>query len=244
MQDNNVFLIKRVINDLLDPQTSIEAALLKLNYFARLVKNDKLLRYTGLEVNGYKEESNVPKYRQTLATLNVVMAGGNYTETIELPVEMMEAPFNKKLQYIQMREGIRVIEAMAEKKIVENDHLIGTPVPFAMLTYIKKATDKLPNNRLLPKTAMVSGNPTLPMQIVSTVRYRLLAFATEIAEQFGYEIEIESFTGHLRDNNQIINNHIHSQIINNGNHNVNNSGNNAKVTRKEKQKIPTNRNMP
>lgn len=231
MHDKNVFLIQNVINDLLDPQTSVEAALLKLNYFARLMKNDRLLKFTELEINGYKQETKVPAYRQTIAHVNVVLSDGHQNKTIDLPIENLEAPFNTQLRKIQVREGIRIVEAMAEKKIVENDQTIGTPVPSGMLAYIKKVTDKFTANGVSPISAMVSGNPTLTMQIISTVRYRLLGFATEIAEQFGYVIEIGSFTGHLQQNNQMINNYIQNQIVNNGNHNVNNTGNHAKVTR-------------
>lgn len=243
MNDNHTFLLQQVIEDLLNGDHSLEIPLLKLNYFARLVKNEKLLRYTELEINGYKNETP-PKYRQTIAKLTVVLQKGYESITSELPISNLEAPFNTQLQYVKMTEGIRIIEAMASRKIVDNSSSLGTPVPIGMLAYVKKAVDKISNQGLTPTAAMVSGNPTLTMQIVSTVRYRLLAFATDIAENFGYQIEISAFKHNQQSNNQIINNYIQNKIVNNGNQNVNNTGDSSKISLKKKDGTKPSHNKP
>ncbi|TCC87243.1 hypothetical protein EZ428_21290 [Pedobacter frigiditerrae] len=234
MNDNYTFLLQQVIEDLLNGNNSLEIPLLKLNYFSRLVKNEKLLRFTELEINGYKGETP-PKYRQTIAKLTVVLQKGYESTTFELPISNLEAPFDTQLQYVKMTEGIRIIEAMAAKEIVDNSSSLGTPVPPGMLAYVKKAVDKISNQGLTPTAAMISGNPTLTMQIVSTVRYRLLAFATDIAEKFGYSIEISTFKDKQELNNQIINNYIKNKIVNNGNQNVSNTGDKSKINLQKKQ---------
>lgn len=223
MSENHTFILHNVINDLIDSNNSLESALFKLNYFARLIKNEELLQYTNSEINGYRE-LDVPDYRKALATLSVKMQGGYHTHSAEVPISMLEEPFSTQLQYSEIREGIRVLERMASN--VNESSLGKTDVPMEMLRYIQPAATKLYKSdiKLVVIQAIITVNGNIFIQIVSTVRAKLLAFSMEIAEQFGYNIEIASFKMQALINNQTINNIIKTEIINNGDGNINNTG--------------------
>ncbi len=72
MSETQTFILKDVINDLIDVKSSLEGALFKLNYFGRLIKNEELTIYTNAEINGYKG-TELPNYRKGIATLLVHM---------------------------------------------------------------------------------------------------------------------------------------------------------------------------
>lgn len=50
----HTFLLQEVIDDLVNTDKSLSAALMKLNYFGKLIKNQELVEYTQSELNGYR----------------------------------------------------------------------------------------------------------------------------------------------------------------------------------------------
>ena len=71
---NQTFLLQEVIDDLVNTDKSLSAALIKLNYFGRLIKNQELIDYTQNELNGYKNsKESVPDYRKAIGTLYIDM---------------------------------------------------------------------------------------------------------------------------------------------------------------------------
>lgn len=230
MSENHTFILQDVINDLIDTNSSLESALFKLNYFARLIKNDDLLNYTNAEINGYKEIAP-PEYRKAIATLTVQMQAGYHSHTAEVPISMLEEPFNTEMQYREVREGIKVLERMAASSAAEGSPLIRTDLPMEMLRYVQPAATKLYKSdvKLTVVRAMITSNANIITQIISTVRSRLLAFSMEIAEKFGYNIEITSFRKLEVVNNQTINNIIKTEITNTGDGNIINTGKEAQL---------------
>jgi hypothetical protein len=233
MSENHTFVLQQVIDDLLNGDNSLEIALLKLNYFARLVKNEELLQFTNLEINGYKGDIDPPAYRKAIGTLTVNLQAWQNYYTKEVPVSMLEEPFNEKLQFLGIYDGIKVLESMAAKANNSDSQLLKTDLPMEMLSYIQPAVTKLykSNVKLVAIGAMLTANPNVVIQIISTVRSRLLAFVMEIAEKFGYTIEISSFKTDLTVNNQVINNFIRTEITNTGNENIINTGSGIEITK-------------
>ena len=229
MTQNHIFVLQQVINDLLDTDSSLEKAMVRLNYFARLIKNEELIAYTDFEINGYKN-SQVPPYRLGMATLHIKMQAWETYHTAQLPVEMLEKPLNEGLKYINIFEGIKVLEVMAAKS--QESQLITKKLPMTMLKYFQPAATKLykSNVQLVVIEAWLTANSNIVIQILSTVRSRLLAFAMQIAEEFGYDIDISSFKKNQNANNKVINNFIKNEIINHGSGNITNTGNSAEVT--------------
>lgn len=68
----DTFLLQEVIDDLVNTEKSLSSPLIKLNYFAKLIKNQKLIDYTENELQGYNANPElIPEYRRALGTLIV-----------------------------------------------------------------------------------------------------------------------------------------------------------------------------
>ncbi|QNR85075.1 hypothetical protein H9N25_00765 [Pedobacter riviphilus] len=230
MERNQTFLLQQVIDDLLDPTLSVEAPLLKLKYFALLVKNSKLAAYTDLEINGYKDAKILPRYRQGLAALTINLQVGIDNYKKELPISMIEKPYASQLKYLPVPEGIKVIEFMIAKSGQKSD-LITVAFPMESLHLLQGPAGKLYRTNLRPTVteAWLTTNANILVQIPSTVRSRLLAFTMDIAESFGFDIQISKFKGNQIENNQIINNYFRNEIINQGDRNIVNTGNGSSL---------------
>ncbi|MBB5645742.1 hypothetical protein [Pedobacter cryoconitis] len=230
MSGNHTFLLQDVINDLINTNISIEAALFRLQYFARLVKNEELLKYTESEINGYKN-AELPDYRKGLAKITANFQVGNNHHTGEIPVIMLEAPYNELLQYHGVHEGIKVLEQMSLRPVSKESQTLRVDFPMEWLHILQPAAVKIykTNMKLQVVGAVITSNANIIIQILSTVRARLLAFSMELAEQFGYDIEIRPFKQEGIINNQTINYLIKTEINNNGDGNVINTGDDQKI---------------
>lgn len=224
MSENRTFLLQQVIDDLLDPNLSLEAPLLKLNYFSRLIKNESLQKFTDLEINGYKT-SNLPQYRLGRAQLMVKFQAGNYEHKRELPLPMLDKDYMKKLEYVPVPEGVKVLETMVAK-MDKDSNLISVAIPMEYLHILQQPTTKLYKSdaKIVVKGGTMLTNANIVTQILSTVRSRLLAFTMEIGEEFGYQIEVSSFRNKETINNQTITHFIRNEITNYGNNNLTNTG--------------------
>jgi hypothetical protein len=230
--DHNNFVLQEVIDDLVKADTSLVSPLMKLNYFARLIKNEELIEYTNLEINGYQHDhGSYPAYRKGIATLNVKIQAYQTFHFKEVPITMLDAPYNKLLRYSEISEGIGVLEQLAIKYQDKDANELAKPIPMEMLPYIQPAVSKLYKSdvKLTVVAARISTNPNIVVQIINTVRARLLAFTMEMGETFGYNIEISSFKKDQAINNQTINNFMKTEINNTGDGNVTNTGNNSQV---------------
>ncbi len=231
----NNFILNDVINDLLDAKKSLAAPLMKLNYFGRLTKNQELIEFTNNEINGYKsEESIVPQFRKTLGRLIVEAQAYMTRHTVEVPISLLQSPFDKELRYIDIREGIATVEKMA-KEMSESSGGKGEfyrPVPLEMLPYIQPALRKAykSNARIDALGAKIIGNGNIIIDIPSYIRTKLLEFVMQIAEEFGYEIEIKDYNKKRESNNQTIMQFMNTNITNTGDGNVINTGEKSKIS--------------
>lgn len=231
---NNNFVINEVINDLLDADKSLVNPLMKLNYFGRLTKNNELINFTNNEINGYKtRDAIIPDYRKTLGSLMVDAQAYMNRHTVELPISMLESPFNEELQFIDLREGIATVEKMA-KEISEGNgdkNEFYRPVPMEMLHIIQPALRKLYKSdvRIDAVGAKIIGNGNIIIDLPNFIRTKLLEFVMQIADEFGYEIEINNYNQQQEINNQSIIQFMSTNITNTGDGNVINTGDKAKV---------------
>jgi hypothetical protein len=62
-------LLQEIIADLTDPEKSLVSPLMKLNHFAKRIKNDIAINFTSRELEGYLgvEDEEIPAYRKTIA---------------------------------------------------------------------------------------------------------------------------------------------------------------------------------
>lgn len=229
----HTFLLQEVIDDLVNTDKSLSAALMKLNYFGKLIKNQELIEYTQSELNGYRDkDENIPSYRRTIGTLYIDMQMYIHRHSGQLPVSMIEEPYQSALRYVYVREGIAAIEKLArDTEGNDSNGQIATQLPMEMLHILQGPARKLYKSdaRVDVIGARLAGNASIVVEIPNAIRTKLLDFAMSIAENFGYNIEIESFNKKSEINNQTIIHQMNNTITNSGDGNVINTGNENQI---------------
>ncbi|SHL61472.1 hypothetical protein [Myroides odoratimimus] len=230
-----IFLLQEVIDDLVNTEKSLSAPLMKLNYFGRLINNQELIDYTQNELNGYHDQKKVPNYRKTIGTLFIDMQMYINRHSGQLPISMLDEPYQDALKYVYVKEGIAAIEKLArEAESGDSNGQIMTPLPMEMLHILQTPARKLykSGTRVDVIGARLLGNANIVVEIPNAIRTRLLEFSMSIAEMFGYDIEIESFNKRAVTNNKIIIYQMNTTINNSGDGNVINTGNQNQIENK------------
>jgi hypothetical protein len=233
MTNSTDFPLQEVINDLLNSEVSLTSPLMKLNYFARLTKNKELQDFTSSEINGYKcDIEEIPNYRKTRGSLVVDIQAYRNRHTGEIPISMIDERIRSALKYIDAREGIATIEKMNDEMSERPDNnQIERSLPIEMLPLIQPAVVKLYKSdvRISAVGAKIIGNGNFILEIPNAIRTKLMDFAMEIVDDFGYEISIETYNKNQEKNNQTIIHQMNTTINNNGDGNVINTGSKNKI---------------
>jgi len=236
MNENN-FILQEVIDELVNPSISLLGPLMKLNYFGRLIKNKELINYTSKEIKGYDPNDEIPEYRKTRSRLKTHVRNRFFDQNVEIPISMLEEPYNKGLEFLCVYDGISVIENMEKESKNSN----GTkkefyrPILLEMLPYIQNVVDKLfpQYGKLFVQSAQTIGNANIFLEANSAVREKLLELVMDIGENFSFNIEINSLKNNNEENNKTINN-IMNNIFNSGDGNLINTGDNNQITNSSK----------
>jgi len=234
MSSPNTFVLQEVIDELVNIEKSLVSSLMKLKYFAMLIKNDKLLNYTNAELDGYKHGSNeLPDYRQAPAKLLVDMqAGSHIHRNLVLPADLVDPKLARLVEKYYFLDGIGAIETQINQYKAGKIESLGSELQMGALHYLQDGAQKLYKSDI--RTAVVAArvvtNPLHLVTIGDTVRARLLAFTMETGDKFGYDIEIISFRKNAVENNNIINNYMSTEIKNTGDGNVINTGDHSSLT--------------
>lgn len=233
-KNNNTFVLNNVINDLIDADKSLINPLMKLNYFGRITKNTELTEYTLNEIKGYSADSNLPEYRKVGSRLYVdFQAGWNSHPNKEIPILGLEKDIQEFCSHIPVYESIREIENINSKFSEEgSSYELQFPIPLELLPQIQPYATKLYRSdiRMQVTGARLVGNSSKMLGITETVRTNLLAFSMEIAEQFGYEIELADYNEQREENNKTILQYMTTNnITTTGDGNFINTGDKAKI---------------
>lgn len=226
------FPLQEIIEDLINVEKSLSSALIRLHYFGKLIDNKELIKYTNDELNGYNQESDVPDYRQTLSTLRIQLQAYRNQHSAILPISMLEEPYREKFKYLAVREGISAVEKIAKEINEENETgEVSINFPMEMLFILQEPARKLYKSdvRIDVIGAKICGSSTVIIEIPNAVRTRLLDFVMKIADEFGYNIKIETFKNELDNNNKTINNYMNTTINNDGDGNLINNGSNNTI---------------
>jgi hypothetical protein len=230
---NQTFLLQEVIDDLVNTDKSLSAALIKLNYFGRLIKNQELIDYTQNELNGYKNnKESVPGYRKAIGRLYIDMQAYDNRHSGVLPVSMIDEKYRFAFKYVYVTEGIAAIEKLArESESNDAGGQIVTTLPMEMLHVLQEPARALykTDTRIDVVGARLAGNANIVVEIPNAIRTKLLDFVMSIAETFGHNIEIESFNKKGELNNQTIIHQMNTTINNSGDGNLINTGNENKI---------------
>lgn len=245
MATNFSFPIGEVLKELMDTSKSLAQPLFKLGQFARFTKNKELLEYVNNELNGYKSYAEIPSYRKGRASIEITVQSMYGKENLSLPLELIEPTAQYAFKYVFMSDGIASIEHLTERTKSSNTPGSYMMVPMGMLHYLQKPAHKLykTNYQFSVIAARLSTNPNKILEIPNAIRTKLLDFVNSIAEEFGYDIEIDTFNVAKEINNQTINNFMGTSITNSGDGNVINTGdhnqigNSANISKGNKEQL-------
>lgn len=245
MATNISFPLIEVLKDLMDMDKSLAGPLIKLGQFARLTKNGELLDYVNNELNGYKKFADIPPYRKGKATLVVRFQAGYYTHEEVLPQVLIDPEYKDIFEYVFIKEGIASIENLARKSNNDGSPTFYMPVPVQALGQLQSPAEQyfLTDTHISVINAKLVRNSNFVLEVPNAIRSKLLEFVTSIAEEFGYDIEIDTFNVAKEINNQTINNFMGTSINNSGDGNIINTGdhnqieNNSKVSKGNKEQL-------
>lgn len=231
------FLLQEVIDDIVNIDKSLSAPLMKLNYFAKLIKNQELIDYTQNELNGYKNNlERIPSYRKAVGALYIDFQANIHIHSgKQLPVSMIDKEYQKAFKFVYVTEGIAAVEKLArESEGKDSDGHIVTTFPMEMLSILQAPARQLYRSdvRIDVVGARLTANANIVVEIPNAIRTKLLDFVMSLAENFGYDIEIESFNKKADINNQTIINEMNTTINNSGDGNVINTGNENQIENK------------
>src|SRR5690348_7464644 len=139
------FLLQEVIDDLVNTDRTLSSPLMKLNYFAKLVKNKELIDYTHQELNGYDSHEKIPSYRKAVGTLYVDFQAYIHTHTDKpLPISMIDEKYQEALKYVHIKEGIASVEKLAkEAGNGKSSGQMYKPLPMEMLFILQEPARRL-----------------------------------------------------------------------------------------------------
>ncbi|WP_294249524.1 hypothetical protein [uncultured Chryseobacterium sp.] len=231
-----IFPLQEVIEDIINTDKSLSSSLMRLNYFGKLINNEELINYTNKELNGYGSNDEVPNYRKSLGKIRIEMQAYIHKHHGVLPVSMLKEPYNEIYKYVKVREGISSIEQLG-KEAISNEQTnkeIGTEFPMELLSILQEPARKLYKSdvRVDVVGATLSTSKSVIVEMPNAIRTKLLDFVMKIAEEFGYDIEIETFNKSQGNNNQTINTYMSTTINNNGDGNLINTGNHNNIDNK------------
>lgn len=227
------FLLQEVIDDLVNTDKSLSSPLMKLNYFAKLVKNQELIDYTQQELNGYDKPDKIPSYRKAVGTLYVDFQAYIHQHTDKpLPISMIDEKYREVFKYVHIKEGIASVEKLAkEAGSGKSSGQMYKPLPMEMLFILQEPARRLyvSDVRIDVVNAKIGFGTSVIIEIPNAIRTKLLDFVMSLGENFGYNIEIETFNKKADINNQTIIHQMSTTINNSGDGNLINTGNENKV---------------
>lgn len=227
------FLLQEVIDDLVNTDKSLSSPLMKLNYFAKLVKNQELIDYTHQELNGYDKPDKIPSYRKAAGTLYVDFQAYIHQHTDKpLPISMIDEKYRDVFKYVHIKEGIASVEKLAKEAGSSNSSgQMYKPLPMEMLFILQEPARRLyvSDVRIDVVNAKIGFGTSVIIEIPNAIRTKLLDFVMSLGENFGYNIEIETFNKKADINNQTIIHQMSTTINNSGDGNLINTGNENKI---------------
>lgn len=227
---NHNFLLQEVIDELINTDKSLQGPLMKLNYFGRLTKNQKFINFTTNEMKGYEADVEVPEYRKTIAKLMVTAQSYFIDSTeVEIPISAIKE-MRKNFTYLDIRDGIATVEKMARDMVEKGNKEFYKSMPLEILNLIQPILRQIykANPPLNATSSRLIGNGNIFLDIPSSIRTTLLELVMTVADEFGYNVEINEFN--TTKINNTINNYMSTHITNTGDGNIINTGNENKIT--------------
>ncbi|UUF15077.1 MULTISPECIES: hypothetical protein [Flavobacterium] len=218
-------LINDIINELIDTEKSISSPLLKTKVLASRLQNEVLLNWVSNELKGYDRSEELPYYRTFKGSIvGTYIVGYQQYNNQPVPVEGIDKEFRDSLTNMNFFESVSSLENLKrEDGRGKLEHVF----PAEVTGIIEENWVNMGNPylRLINCKRWIAGNTV--SGILACVRNNLLDFMLKIDSEFGNITEIEELKNKKGAITTIMNQTI---INNNGDGNVLNTGDKAKIS--------------
>ncbi|NAY92669.1 hypothetical protein GTQ34_12145 [Muricauda sp. JGD-17] len=227
------FLLEDAIQELVNPEKSLSGPLMKLLYFGKLTDNETLINFTEKELNGFEVNDELPEYRKIGARLEIdILSAGQVFSKTDFPLSSLSEEMREACTSIPLLEGISSLERTKSDLIVKGNDMIEFPLPSELLLEFQPTVEKIYNSSSPYRSKITAARLTTRSarieDLLQKVRTNLLAFAMDIAKEFGHEVDISEYRGDKTNNNQKVNTYMITNNIT-GDGNILNTGDKAKI---------------
>lgn len=176
-------LIDEIIELAADNKQSIGVLLRKCLVLAHQMRNESLKVWATKELNGYQDEDDLPEYRLTPAQAkgNFVGWGHSQVNGYPIPPAVLEERHKRWATTVHLAQAIGAYEDLVKR--AKPDSTITLTWPTNLSLYYQ---DRIPLNNHMN---LVSAYQEIPLpslvELLETVRNRVLSFALEIRSEVG-----------------------------------------------------------
>jgi len=220
-------ILTDIIEQLIDSNNSITDSLLKIKVLASRLKNKSLYDWVNNELSGYEDNSDVPEYRLSGCVLVGNMMNGNWhLKNQVLATTGLPDIIRKYVEKITLNQAISVLERLLD----ENNNPIAYAIPAEILGYLTENYQKMGNHYASVYSARKQIDLSAIQHIISEVKNKALDLLLKLEEEFGMEIDLQELIRKKTQANEIINNTMKQTIINKGDGNIINTGNDNSIS--------------
>lgn len=177
-------LLADLIAELSTPQPSLIDALVKTKVLLHRVGRKDLVEWVNHEINGYPDDAQLPSYRIVPAHVKGNVTNNAYTYNDHpLPTMHLTAEQRKRLEELEMRDSIAVLEGLAK----HDKQGLQRPLPLEYGAFFNKAL----TGGYKVQQAWCDIGVGRFAQITAQVRSKLLDFLLELSEKVGADMSEE-----------------------------------------------------
>lgn len=180
-------IIDDLINELTDKAVHLTDILIKTKVLAFKLKNAELISWVDSELNGYPAE-NIPDYRVVQCQIvGTVSNGYQRANNYPIPLTALDNEMQKMMKTVKLIQSVSSLEQLA---IGEKSGKVVMNVPPEMYGYLSKDFD----NDFVIELARREIAKVQIIQILTTVRTKLLDFLLKLNEEIGETEDIKPMT--------------------------------------------------
>ncbi|MCI0562337.1 MAG: hypothetical protein MN733_27955 [Nitrososphaera sp.] len=124
-------LLSDLIDSLSSEQSNLTDSLMKTKVLLHRLGRKDLAEWVNLELTGYPEDTRIPSYRVINAMVKGVVTNGVYRYNDHpLPTFHLDEKTRNRLQNLEMRDSISVLEGLAQKDKEKGSLSMPIPLEF------------------------------------------------------------------------------------------------------------------
>jgi hypothetical protein len=172
-------LIQKLQNDIIDPKTNLSSILREAKVLASVLKNEEFKKWVNNELNGYQDNMrDIPDYRRLYTQSFGFFAGpfGGSLKNAPIPSLSLPEKFREFSTKLVFTTGVRVLETYLEDERAD----LNVHWPADLIAII---SDKVYQGYNCISAWKIVDRGQI-VQILDTVRNRLLNFVLELQERY------------------------------------------------------------